>query len=194
MGQNVEFGRVGTAVERFYADTDIFRRRLSVLDEDVEIPVVIEDAGIQQLELRSFPSPAALLDQLLVRIFPLRILVEHTHVAMGGGVIEVEPILFYILAMISFAASEAEHALFQNGIAAVPKCQCKNQQLIPIANPGNTILAPAIGLAACLIMGKKIPSVPVRTIVLPNSSPGPVADVGPPFPPWRDRADGMRFG
>jgi hypothetical protein len=37
------------------ADEDVFRARLGVFHEYVEIPVVVEDAGIEQLVLELVP-------------------------------------------------------------------------------------------------------------------------------------------
>ncbi len=112
---------------------------------------------------------------------------------MSGKVVEVEPVLLHILAVISFTAGEPEHALLQNGIAAVPKRQSEYQQLIAVADAGNAVLTPAVGFAACLIVRKKIPGVAIGAIVLAYRSPGPVADVGSPFAPVRHPAD-VGFG
>ena len=49
-------------------DQNVVRRRLRVFDEDVEVAVVVEDAGVEQLEFRIVPTArAVLLDQLGVR-------------------------------------------------------------------------------------------------------------------------------
>src|ERR1039458_4342090 len=183
MRQDVELCSVGTAVERFYAIADIFGRCFGILDEDIEVSIIIEDAGIQQFEFRSRPSIAVFLDQLSVRIFPLRVFVKHAHVAVRGEIVKVEPVLLRILAVISFIAGEPEHALFENGIAAVPECQSEYEQLIAVADPRNAVLAPAIGLAARLIVRQEIPGVSIRAIVLAYGSPGPVADVRSPLAP-----------
>src|ERR1017187_6197230 len=129
MWQEVEIGGAGTAVERFYANADILGRFLGVLDEDIEIFIAIEDACVQQFELRTCATLATLFDQLLIWIFLVRIFVEQPHVTVGGNVIEVEPVLFRILAVISLITGEAEHALFQNGIAAVPKRRREHEQI-----------------------------------------------------------------
>src|ERR1017187_6555450 len=81
MWQEVEIGGAGTAVERFYANADIFGRFFGVLDEDIEIFIAIEDAGVEQFELRPCATVAILLDQLAVRIFLVGVFVEHPHVA-----------------------------------------------------------------------------------------------------------------
>ena len=80
----MEFGHVRPAIESFDANANIFRRFLRILDYDVEVPIVIEDARIQQLEFALTLSPPVFLHQLLIGVFALRILVEHPHVTVGG--------------------------------------------------------------------------------------------------------------
>ena len=138
-------------------------------------------------------SPAIFFDQLPVRKFPLRVFVQHPHVAVRGGVVEVEPVFFRVLTVVAFIAGEPEHALFQKRIAAVPKGEGEHQQLIAIADSGNAVLTPAINSAARLIVGEGIPRIAIGAIVLTHAAPAPVADIGPPFAPGRLRAD-IGFG
>jgi len=49
--QEVQGRRIGAAVGHGEADQDIVHVRLGVLGEDVEVPVALEGAGVQQLEL-----------------------------------------------------------------------------------------------------------------------------------------------
>src|ERR1700690_3942769 len=193
MWQEVEIGGLGTAIERFDANADIFGRFFGVLDEDIEIFIAIEYACVQQFELRPRATVAILFDQLSMRIFVVRVFVEHPHVTVSGNVVEVEPIFFRILAVISFITGEPEHALFQDGIAAVPKRGCKHEQLIAVANAGDAVLTPAISLAARLIVREKIPRIAIRAVVLAHGSPRTIADVRSPFTPVRHGAD-VGFG
>ena len=48
----MERGGLGPAIAHADLDQDVFRRILGILHEHVEVAVVIEDAGIQQLILR----------------------------------------------------------------------------------------------------------------------------------------------
>ncbi len=61
--QDVEFGRVGPAIVGRELDEDVLRRFLGILDEHVEVAVLVEDTGIEQLILELAP-PAALLPHL----------------------------------------------------------------------------------------------------------------------------------
>ena len=51
----MEHGRLARPVGHGDADEDVVGRRLGVLDEDVEIAIAVEDAGVQQLEFRLGP-------------------------------------------------------------------------------------------------------------------------------------------
>src|SRR5438874_6215848 len=115
----VQFGILWSAIKGFHANANIFGTGLGILNEDVEVAVIVEDAGIQQLIFHSAAvAPAVLLDQLTIRKFSLRILVQHLHVAVGGSVIQVEVILFYIFTVIALAGVQTKHPLFQDRIFA----------------------------------------------------------------------------
>ncbi|MDF2758255.1 MAG: hypothetical protein K0S99_887, partial [Thermomicrobiales bacterium] len=76
MGEDVDRRRIGTAVLNCHADDEVLGRRFGVLNRHVEVPIVIEDACVQELELPPPSVPAAILvDQLLVGIGALRVLV-----------------------------------------------------------------------------------------------------------------------
>jgi Ribonuclease G/E len=81
----MERRRLRTAVDRRDADQHVLVRRLGVFDEDVEISVAVEYAGVEELELRlGSPASAALVEEQSVRIRRLRILVEKLHVGVSG--------------------------------------------------------------------------------------------------------------
>ena len=50
--QDVQAGRVGPAVDRGDADENVVGIGLGVFDKDVEVAVLVEDAGVDQLEFR----------------------------------------------------------------------------------------------------------------------------------------------
>src|ERR1700751_3589416 len=101
MRENVKTRRFRTAVESLNANADVFRAGLGILDKYVEIAILIEDASIQKLKLRAL-ALAILGNQLSVRELRLRILVQHSHVAVGGSVIQIKPVLLDVLSVISF--------------------------------------------------------------------------------------------
>src|SRR5215831_9841044 len=102
---------------------------------------------------------------------------------MCGGAVEIEVVLLHVLAMISFARSQAEGSLFQNRIFAVPQCKAENQDLISVANGRKTVFSPAVGLASSCIVGQEIPGSTIRTVIFPDSSPGALAYVRTPSTP-----------
>src|SRR5262249_50611185 len=93
----VQLGIFWTAIEGFDANANVFRACLGVLDKNVKVAVIVEDAGIEEFVLRPPAiTVAVLLDQLMIGELPLRILVYHLHVAVCGSVVEVEVIFLYI--------------------------------------------------------------------------------------------------
>src|SRR6266699_2070305 len=69
---------------------DVLRIRLGVFDEDIEVAVVVEDAGVEQLELRLvFAATTVLLHKPAIGKFTLRILIEHFQVGMCWRGVEV---------------------------------------------------------------------------------------------------------
>ena len=112
-----------------------------------------------QLELRLLAAAAAVfLDQLRVGKCGLRILVERLHVGMRGRGIEVEITLLDVLAVIALGAGEAEQALLQDRVAAVPQRQREAQPAFAVADAQQPVLAPAIGAAARVVVRKVIPA------------------------------------
>src|SRR5947209_17055480 len=72
--QQMQGSSTGTAVERLDTDAVIFRRGLGILNHDVEIAVLIENAGVEQLELEALSITATVLgDQPGIGKFALRI-------------------------------------------------------------------------------------------------------------------------
>src|SRR5437667_1826821 len=100
---------------------NVVRRGLGVFDEDVEIAVVVENAGVEQFELRLvFATTPVLLDQPSIGEFPLRILVEQLQVGVRWRGVEVIVELLHVLAVIAFGVGKSEQALLENRVFAVP--------------------------------------------------------------------------
>ncbi len=177
-------GRIRPAVERGDLDEDVFHIRFRVFHEDVEIPVVLEHARIQQLKLRiRAPALSVFLHQPAVRKFRLRVLVQHAHVAVSWRGIQVEITLFHVLAMISLIAGQTEKAFLQDGIFAVPQGQRETDHLVPVANSTNPVFAPAIGPRVGVFERKVFPGRPVGAVVFADGSPLPVGKIRPPALP-----------
>ncbi len=108
------------------AHQDVVDTGLGVFDLDIEIAVVFEQPGIDELVFR-LPDAAApaLLDQAAVRKFGLRVFVEGLQIGMGRSGVEVVVQLLDVLAMVPFTVGEAEQALLQNGVSRIPHGQRK---------------------------------------------------------------------
>src|SRR5579859_2693406 len=107
---------------------------------------------------------------------------------MGGSVIEVEPVFLYVLAVVALVAGKAEHAFFQDGVAAIPQGQREHQKLVAIADSCDTVFTPAIGLAARHVVGKELPGAAIGTVIFAHAAPRTLADIGSPLAPGRDHS------
>ena len=183
-GQEMKRGRVRAAIADADLDQDVGRPLLGVFDEDIEVTVAVEDAGVDQLVLHVLAATGTIgVDQVAVGIGLLRIFVEELHVRMGGRAIEVEVVLLHILAVIALAVGQAEQALLEDRVLAVPQRQGKAQTLPVVAQPGDAVLAPVIGARPCLIVGEVVPGVAVRAVVLADRAPLALAEIGAPLLP-----------
>jgi hypothetical protein len=176
--------RLRTAVVDGDADEDVFRCGLRVLEEHVEVAVLVEDAGIDQLVLEFLAGTAPiLLHQLAIWISRLRILVQPLHIGVGRRAVDVEVVLLRVLAVIPFAVGQAEQPLLENRIALVPQREGEAQLLLVVANPAETVFAPAVGARSRLIVAEIRPGVAVVTVVLTDGAPLTLAEIRPPLLP-----------
>ena len=122
-GEDLEVGRLRTAVLDGDADQDVFGGRLCVLDEDVEISIVVEDAGVEQLVLR-FGRVRGARFRRSGRPYGkcrLRILVQELHVRVRRRAVQIEVALLDVLAVVALMAGQAEEALLEDRIPSVPE-------------------------------------------------------------------------
>src|SRR5258706_556105 len=158
LGQQVERGGLGSAVVRGDTHQDVFVAGLSVLDHHIEIPVVGEGLRVDELEFRiGDAAQAILLLQLRVRELPLRVLVKHLQIGVGRSGIEVVIELLDVFTIVSLVTNKSGQALLVNPILCVPQRQRQAQALLRVAEPADTILAPAVGATARVIVRKLIP-------------------------------------
>ena len=144
-------------------DQDVVGAGLGVLDDDVEEPVVAEDAGVDQLELGVVSRPPGVLgDELLVRERPLRIPVEGLEVGVARRRIEVVVELLDVLAVVAFGSGQPEQALLEDRVGAVPQGEGEAQPAAVIADPEQPVLPPAIGAGTRVIVRERRPHRAVR--------------------------------
>src|SRR6185503_9887035 len=175
---------LGTAIVYRDAHQHVIGVRLRVFDEHVEVAILCERAGVEQLVLGLAARPLlTLLHQLRVWIGALRVLVEHLQIGMSRRRVEVVIELLHVLAVIAFAVGQSEQPLLQNRIAAVPQRQRQTQSLLVIAESSEAVFTPAINAAARMIVRKVRPHVAVRTVVLAHGSPLALAQIRAPLFP-----------
>ncbi len=185
-GEQMQGRRLGATVHRLDPDQEVLRSRLGVLDEDVEVAVLVEGAGVQQLVLQLVLSARGVgPEQVLVREPALRVLVEVLHVRVGRRAVEVEVVLLHVLAVVALGVGQPEQALLEDGIAAVPERQGEAEPLLAVRDPGEAILTPAVRAEAGLVVGEVGPGVPVLAVVLADGAPLPLAQVRAPLLPVR---------
>src|SRR5215831_14424535 len=104
---------VRPSIRRTNLDKDVLWRLLGILYKDIEVAVTVEDACVQEFIFHLAPvAPFASCDQVIIRKGSLRVFVEVLHVGMGRRAVEIEVVLFYILAVIALTVRQSEETLF----------------------------------------------------------------------------------
>ncbi len=184
----MERRRLGPAIVHRDQDQQVLGRGLGIFDEDVEIAILVEDPGIEQLVFLLLAAAGAVgLDQVGIGKGGLGIFVEILAVGMGRRALEIEIVFLDVLAVIAFAVGQAEGALLQDRVDAVPQRQREAEPLLVVAEAGEAVLAPAIGPRAGVVMGKIVPGLAGGAVVLAHGAPLALAEIGAPFAPV-DRA------
>ncbi len=65
----------------------------------------------------------------------------------------------------------------------IPQRQREAEVLSVVGETSDSILAPAIGAAARLLVAEVLPRGAIRAVILAHRSPLPLAEVGTPLPP-----------
>ncbi len=182
--QYPQAGALGAAVLHRDPHEDVVGGVLGVFDGDIEITILGEDAGVENLV---FPiiqaAPGVFLGELGIGEGGVGVLVEHLLVGMARYAIQVEIELLDVFAMVALGVGQAEQAFLEKGIAFVPQGDAQAPLLGLVAEPGEAILAPAIGTAARMVMGKVAPGVAIGAVVLTDRGPLALAQVGTPLAP-----------
>src|SRR5262249_10181428 len=160
------------------------RGGLGVVDLDHPVPVVVEHAGVDQLELRVLPAPLAVLDvELGVRKLGLRVVVSPAHPRVRRRGVQVPPVLLDILAVVAPIAAHPEHAFLDDRVPAVPQRQAEAERLPVVADAGHAILAPAVDPRPGVVVGKVVPRRAPLAVVLAYRAPCALRQVRSPGPP-----------
>ena len=182
--QHVQRGGLRTGVADLDSHAEIVRRRLRVVDGDVPVAVVVEGARVEEFVLGSAAIAAGVLcHELVIRKGSLRIDVAPAHPGMRRRGVQVPPVLLAVLAVIALVPGEAEDALLEDRVAAVPEREREAQQLLLVADATEAVLAPAVRARTRVVVREGGPRVAVGAVVLAHGAPGPFAHVRPPAPP-----------
>ena len=188
-GEEVELGLVRAVVAHRHLDQDVVRARLRVIGGDLEVPAIVEDAGVDQLELGVEPSsPCVLLDQALVGERSLRVHVSPAHPGVRGSRVQVPPVFLGVLTVVALMAVQPEDPLLEEGVHPVPEGEGEAEGLAVVADPGETVLVPPVGAGAGVIEREEPPRVGVRAVVLAHGAPGALTHIRSPVPPGRAAA------
>jgi hypothetical protein len=88
-----------------------------------------------------------------------------------GGVVDVEVILLHVLAVVPLEWVDAEKPFLEVRVRFVPEGRREAEQLKPVADAGDAILAPAIGLGPRQPIWEISPGVAIRRIIFPDGTP-----------------------
>ena len=121
----------------------------------------------------------------------LRVLVEQLRVRVRRRVVDVEPVLLDVLAVIALAVGQPEHPLLEDRVRAVPQRECEAEALAVVGHAGDPVLAPAVGARARVVVGEVVPGVAALAAVLAHGAPLALGEVRAPFLPRRGAAAGL---
>src|SRR5262249_8384948 len=190
--QQVQVRGIGPTVPRADPDEDLLGAGLRIFDEHVEVAVVVEDARVEQLVLMLQPRARSVrVDEIGIRKRRLRILVEVLHVRMRRRAIEVEVALLDVFAVIPFVVGEAEQALLQNRIAAVPQRQGEAEELPVVGDAGESVFTPPVRTGPCLVVTEIAPGISALAVVFADGAPLALAQIGTPLLPVRFAVAGL---
>src|SRR6266487_136356 len=165
--QKVKLAGFWPAICDSNTNQDIVGRAFRVLGKNIEIAVLLKNSRVHQFKLRCISSPAPILgDQLAIRKLGLRIFVERLQVGSRRRGIQIEIFLLDVLAMVALRTGQTEEPLFENWITAIPESQPNANPALTISDAEKSVLTPAISPTPGMVMGKMLPGLPVRRVIL----------------------------
>src|SRR3954452_9437490 len=175
---------LGPSVVSRDLDQQVLRAGLGVLDEQIEVPILAKDPGVDELILEIVARATGVgLDQIPVRERQLGVLVEVPHVGMGGRAVEIEVVLLDVLAVVPLRVREAEETLLEDLIAPVPEREREAQRLLIIGDAGQAVLTPSVRKRSGELVTEVGPGVALGAVVLAHRSPLALTQIRSPFFP-----------
>ncbi len=188
--QHVQRRRLRPAIVDRDQHQQVLGAALRVLDHDVEVAILVEHAGLEQVELR-FVASAAVVHELRVRERRLRVLVGPLHVRVRGRGVQVEPVLLRVLAVVALAVGEPEDALLEDRVRAVPQGEREAQPLLGVRHAREPVLAPPVGRRPRFVVRERVPRVTAGRIVLAHRAPLAFRQVRTPRLPRDSAGSGL---
>ena len=181
--EHVHHARSRRAADDREADEEVLGLGLGVLDEELA-PAAVEDPGVHQLQLGHVPAAQpVLVSKRLVGERGERVAVERLQIRARRHRVEVVVLLLHVLAVVALQPPEPEEPLLQDGVAAVPQRRREAEQPLVVGDAEQPVLAPAVGAAAGVLVGKVRPGGAAGAVVLPHRPPLPLGEVRPPPAP-----------
>ena len=113
----------------------------------------------------------------------LRILVEQPHEGVRRRAVQVAVELLARPRRGCPPAGQAEEALLENRVAAVPQRQREADALVPVRDAREAVLVPAVGARSGVVVREVVPGGAAGAVVLAHRAPGPLAQVRSPALP-----------
>ena len=102
---------------------------------------------------------------------------------MGRRRVEIEVVLFDVLAVVGFAVRQSEETLLEDRVPAVPQGEGETDPLLVVGEARQSVFPPAIGARARMIVSEEVPGVAVVAVVFANGAPLALAQIRTPLLP-----------
>ena len=166
------------------SNEDVFGRGFRVLDAHVEVAIIVEHPGVDELIFAILAGPLLIgRDEVRIGVGTLRVLVEVLHVRVRRRAVQIEVVLLHVLAVVTFGIGESEEPLLDDGVGSIPQRQGEAQQLLIVAESAQAILPPAVGARTRLVVGEVTPCVAVCAVVFAHGAPLALTEVWTPLLP-----------
>jgi len=183
-GKDVNFRRVGAVIGDGDSPEEVLGSTLGDFLDDVEVAAFGKDTEVGEFEFGLGATAATVfIPDLDVGVFALGLFVESLGVGVGGGGIEVVVALFDVFAVVAFVAAESEKALFEDRVLAIPEGGGEAEAALAVGPTLQSILTPAVGAHACVVVGKGTPAPAAGGVVFTDGSPLALAELGTPALP-----------
>src|SRR5947209_5217245 len=104
---------------------------------------------------------------------------------MGRRAVEIEVMLLHILTVIALRPRQAEEALLEDRIDAIPERQGEAHEPLIVRDTEQAVLTPPIGARTRVVMREEFPRRTIGGVILAHGPPLALGKVRPPAIPCR---------